>query len=315
MKALVTGGAGFIGSHICDALVARGDSVVVLDNFATGREDNLAHLAGRIDLRRGDIRRPEDLASAVAGCDVVFHLAAMPSVPRSVEDPITSFDVNAAGTVNVLNAARLGGVRRVVYSASSSAYGDTPTLPKIESMPPNPLSPYAADKLHGENAARVFFLCYGLETVVLRYFNVFGPRQRPDSAYAAVIPKFTDAFVSGREPVIYGDGEQSRDFTYIANVVAANLLAASAPGAPGRVFNVGNGCRTTLNELLKLIAQRCGVPAKARYEAVRAGDVKHSLADIEAARSILGYDPPVDLATGLDATVKWFRAADGGDAS
>ncbi len=307
MKALVTGGAGFIGSHICDALVARGDEVVVFDNFATGLESNLEHLAGKIRIHRGDVRKASDLAAAIGGCEVVFHLAAMPSVPRSVEDPVTSFEVNAMGTLNVLNAARLHGVRRVVYSGSSSAYGDTPTLPKIESMAPNPLSPYAADKLHGENAARVFHLCYGLETVTLRYFNVFGPRQRPDSAYAAVIPKFTDCFVNGREPVIFGDGEQSRDFTFVRNVVTANLLAASAKGASGRIFNVGNGVRTTLNELLRQIADLCGVKASARYEPVRAGDVKHSLADISAARTILGYEPPVDLPTGLRATVSWFR--------
>lgn len=307
MKALVTGGAGFIGSHICDALVSRGDDVVVFDNFATGLESNLEHLGNRVRIHHGDVRKPSDLAAALRGCEVVFHLAAMPSVPRSIEDPITSFEVNAMGTLNVLNAARLSGVRRVVYSGSSSAYGDTPTLPKIETMAPNPLSPYAADKLHGENAARVFHLCYGLETVTLRYFNVFGPRQRPDSAYAAVVPKFTDCFVNGREPVIFGDGEQSRDFTFVRNVVTANLLAASAQGASGRVFNVGNGVRTTLNDLLRQIAALCGVEASARYEPVRAGDVKHSLADISAARNILGYEPPVDLPTGLRATVAWFR--------
>ncbi|HYC79021.1 MAG TPA: SDR family oxidoreductase [Planctomycetota bacterium] len=309
MKCLVTGGAGFIGSNLVDALVARGDDVRVFDNFSTGERSNLAGVARAIETVEGDLRDVEAVRAACRGRDVVFHLAAMPSVPRSIEDPATSFDVNVRGTFHVFAAAREAGVTRVVYSASSSAYGDTPTLPKIESMPPAPKSPYAADKLYGETLCRVYSGVYGMECAALRYFNIFGPRQRPDSAYAAVIPRFVDAFRRGERPTIYGDGEQSRDFTFVANAVRANLLAAERDGLGGRVFNVGNGVRTTLNELLRVIAVEMGTKPDARYEPERAGDVKHSLADIGLARRELGYQPAVSLEEGLKATVAWFRAA------
>lgn len=307
MKCLVTGGAGFIGSHLVDALVRNGASVRVLDNFSTGDASNLDGVRGKIELRTGDVRDAAETRAACEGRDVVFHLAAMPSVPRSIEDPVTSFEVNARGSFNVFDAARKAGVRRVVYSASSSAYGDTPTLPKVESMPTSPKSPYAADKLYGESLCRVYAGAYGMECAALRYFNIFGPRQRPDSAYAAVIPKFVDALLRGTRPVIYGDGEQSRDFTFVANAVQANLRAAGASGLGGRTFNVGNGVRTTLNELLRLIAKELGKAASADYAPERAGDVRHSLADISAARAAFGYEPTVSLAEGLAATTAWFR--------
>jgi nucleoside-diphosphate-sugar epimerase len=281
--------------------------VRVLDNLSTGIPSNLDGARAKIDFREGDLRDAATVRAACAGVDVVFHLAAMPSVPRSIEDPATSFDVNARGTFNVFAEARAAGVKRVVYSASSSAYGDTPTLPKIETMPPSPKSPYAADKLYGESLCRVYASVYGMECAALRYFNIFGPRQRPDSAYAAVIPKFVDALVAGGKPTIYGDGEQSRDFTFVANAVHANLQAAKRTGLGGRVFNVGNGVRTTLNELLRLIARELGVAAAAEYAPERLGDVKHSLADIGLARSALGYDPRVSLAEGLAQTVAWFQ--------
>jgi nucleoside-diphosphate-sugar epimerase len=312
MKCLVTGGAGFIGSHLVDALVARGDAVRVLDNVSTGIESNLDQVRSKIEFRKEDVRDAEAVRKACVGVDVVFHLAAMPSVPRSIEDPAGSFEANVRGTHNVFLGARAEGVGRVVYSASSSAYGDTPTLPKVESMPPAPKSPYAADKLYGETLCRVFSGVYGMECAALRYFNIFGPRQRPDSAYAAVIPKFVEAFRLGRAPVIYGDGEQSRDFTYVLNAVAANLGAAKATGLLGRVFNVGNGARTTLNELLRLIAAEMGAKAEARYEAERAGDVRHSLADVAAAKEAFGYEPNVDLRDGLKKTVAWFLETGGG---
>jgi UDP-glucose 4-epimerase len=307
MKCLVTGGAGFIGSHLVDALVRDGADVRVFDNLSTGVEDNLAAVRGRIEFVRDDLRDADAVRRACRGRDVVFHLAAMPSVPRSIEDPMTSFDVNVRGSCHVFAGARAEGVRRIVYSASSSAYGDTPTLPKIETMPPSPKSPYASDKLYGELLARVYATSYGLECAALRYFNIFGPRQRPDSAYAAVIPKFVHALVTGATPMIFGDGEQSRDFTFVANAVQANLKAARADGLGGRVFNVGNGVRTTLNELLRLIAAELGVAPRAEYAPERAGDVKHSLADISAARSAIGYEPTVTLAEGLKQTVAWFR--------
>src|SRR5262245_22115471 len=290
MRCLVTGGAGFIGAHVVEALVARGDRVRVLDNLSTGFEENLEKVLSKIELRREDLRDESAIDRACHQVDVVFHLAAMPSVPRSLDDPVTSFEINARGSLNVFLAARNQHVKRVVYSASSSAYGDTVELPKIETMPPRPKSPYAADKLYGENLCRVFTEAYALPCVALRYFNVFGPRQRPDSAYAAVIPKFVDALLRNDQPVIYGDGEQSRDFTYIANAVSANLLAAAAPGAPGKVLNVGSGVRTTLNELLRLIARELGADGKARHEPPRVGDVRHSQADIGLARKILSYE-------------------------
>ncbi|MSR75395.1 MAG: SDR family oxidoreductase [Planctomycetes bacterium] len=308
MKVLVTGGAGFIGSNIVDALVARGDSVRVLDNLSTGHEANLADVAERIEFLKTDLRDAAAVMSACKGVDLVFHEGALPSVPRSVDDPATSFAVNALGTLNVLLAAKECGVKRVVYAASSSAYGDTAVLPKREDMLQQPQSPYAADKVHGENLCRVFTRVYGLECVALRYFNVFGPRQRPDSAYAAVIPKFVDALLRGEAVHIHGDGKQSRDFTYISDVVKANLLAAEAASAPGQVLNIGAGGRTDLLTLLHEIAACLGVPANAVHGPDRAGDVRDSQADIGLAQRILGYNPNTPLSTGIAATVKWFRA-------
>jgi UDP-glucose 4-epimerase len=308
MRCLVTGGAGFIGSHVVEALVARGDRVRILDNLSTGFEDNLEGVRSRVELRQEDLRDESAIDKACDQIDVVFHLAAMPSVPRSLDDPVTSFEINARGTLNVFLAARNHKVKRLVYSASSSAYGDTEELPKHERMPPQPKSPYAADKLYGESLCRVFTEAYGLPCAALRYFNVFGPRQRPDSASAAVIPKFIDALVRNEPPTIFGDGEQSRDFTYIANAVSANLLAAAAPRAPGKVFNIGNGTRTTLNELLRLIAKELGAEPRAKHAPPRVGDVRHSQADIRLALAELGYAPVVGLEEGLKNTVKWFRS-------
>jgi UDP-glucose 4-epimerase len=307
MRCLVTGGAGFIGSHLVDALVARGDQVRVLDNLSTGFEENLEASRRKIDFRQEDLRDESAIDRACEQIDTVFHVGAMPSVPRSLDDPVTSFEINSRGTLNVLLAARKARVERVVYSASSSAYGDTEELPKTERMAPQPKSPYAADKLHGENLCRVFTEAYGLPCVALRYFNVFGPRQRPDSAYAAVIPKFVEAMLRSEAATIYGDGEQSRDFTYIANAVSANLLAAGSASAPGRVINVGNGTRTTLNELLRLIAAECGAKPEKKNLPARVGDIRHSQADISLAARHLGYVPSVGLEDGLRQTVAWFR--------
>ena len=309
MKCLVTGGAGFIGSNLVHALVGRGADVVVLDNFSTGVRENLDEVTGRIKLIEGDLRDRSAVTEAVDGVEVVYHLGAMPSVPRSVEQPLTSFEVNAMGTLHVLLAAKEASVRRVVFAASSSAYGDTPTLPKHEGMPQSPLSPYAADKVHGENLCKVFTASMGLECVGLRYFNVFGPRQRPDSAYAAVIPRFMEAVVSGSQPVIYGDGLQSRDFTFVQNVIGANLLAADAPDAPGHIVNIGNGSRTTLIELLSKICEVCGKDTTPIHEAARLGDVRDSPAVISLARRGLGFEPTVDLSAGLQLTADWFRTA------
>jgi nucleoside-diphosphate-sugar epimerase len=308
MRCLVTGGAGFIGSHLVEALVARGDEVRVLDNLSTGHEQNLESVRSKIELRHEDLRDESAIDRACDQIDVVFHVAALPSVPRSLDDPVSSFEINARGTLNVLLAARNHRAKRVVFSASSSAYGDTVELPKRETMPPQPKSPYAADKLHGENLCRVFTEAYKLPCVALRYFNVFGPRQRPDSAYAAVIPKFLDALMRNEAPTIFGDGEQSRDFTYIDNAVSANLLAATAPTAPGLVMNVGNGTRTTLNQLLGLMAKELGGVPRARHEAARVGDVRDSQADIELARKHLGYSPKIGLEEGLRRTIAAFRA-------
>ncbi len=309
MKCLVTGGAGFIGSNLVHALVGRGADVRVLDNFSTGVRANLDEVADDIRIIEGDLRDRDDVAQAVDGVEVVFHQGAMPSVPRSVEDPLTSFHVNAMGTLHVMLAAKEAGVRRVVFAASSSAYGDTPTLPKHEGMPQNPLSPYAADKVYGENLCRVFSASMGLECVGLRYFNVFGPRQRPDSAYAAVIPRFIEAVIAGNQPVIYGDGGQSRDFTFVQNVIGANLLAADAANAAGHVVNIGNGSRTTLLEVLNKICEVCGKETAPIHEGVRAGDVRDSQADISLAQRVLGFEPTVDLSAGLKLTVDWFRTA------
>ncbi len=308
-KTLVTGGAGFIGSSLARALLARGQSVRVLDNLSSGRRENLADLTGSIEWIEGDILDGPTLARAAEGVEVIFHQAAIPSVPRSVAAPLPSHDANATGTLRVLEAARANRVRRVVYAGSSSAYGDTAVLPKVETMPTSPLSPYAVSKLTGELYCQMYARTMGLETVVLRYFNVFGPRQDPASQYAAVIPRFVTAAMAQREPIVFGDGKQSRDFCFIDNVVEANLLAASAPGAVGRVFNIACGEATELNAVLDLLAEMFGRKVTARYEAGRSGDVKHSLADIGLAGTHLGYRPQVMFAEGLRRTVEWFRAA------
>lgn len=305
---LVTGAAGFIGSHLAQALVERGAVVRVLDNFATGHEANLRVLDGHAELIQGDLRDPQTVRAAVAGIDVVFHQAALASVPRSIADPLTSLETNVNGTQHVLLAARDAGVRRVVYAGSSSVYGDTPVLPKREDMCPHPLSPYALQKLTGELLCGVFTRIYGLETVVLRYFNVFGPRQDPASEYAAVIPRFLSAVLEHRRPIVFGDGEQTRDFTYVANVVHANLLAADAPDAVGRTINVGCGERISLNEVLRLAGSLLEVSVDPEYRAPRSGDVHDSLADITLARQLLGYEPTVTVREGLARTLEALHA-------
>lgn len=304
---LVTGGGGFIGSHIAEALVRRGDKVRVLDNFLTGRRENLAHLAAEIELIEGDIRDKATLRQACDGVRVVFHEAAIPSVPRSVREPEINHEINVDGTFNVLLAARDAGVRRVVYAASSSAYGEVVTSANNEDQLPSPLSPYAVAKLVGEYYCQVFARVYGLETVALRYFNVFGPRQDPSSPYSGVISKFVTALLAGQVPVIHGDGEQSRDFTYVANVVDANLRAAESAAAVGQVINVGTASRTTLNGLLAELQRIIGTSLTPEYGETRAGDVRHSLADLRRAGALLGYHPLVGLAEGLARTVEWYR--------
>ena len=304
---MITGGAGFIGSNIAHALAERGDDVIVFDNFSSGRRENLAGLGKNVRVVEGDIRRHAELASAMNGVEFVLHQAAVPSVPRSVDDPRASHENNALGTLNVLLAARERGVKRVVFAASSSAYGESPSLPKVETMNPAPKSPYAADKLYGENLCSVFWSNYKLETVCLRYFNIFGPRQRPDSDYAAAIPRFITRLLDGKRPTVYGDGEQSRDFTYVENAVQANILAMTAPHAAGEVVNIGIGERITLNKLIATVAEILGVPSDIDYAPARIGDVRHSLAAIEKAEAILGYRPAVDLKAGLERTIAWFR--------
>jgi len=306
---LITGGAGFIGSNLVEALLQREASVRVVDNFSTGKRENIEPFLGQTELIEGDLRDLEVCRRAVAGVRYVLHQAALASVPRSIDDPIASNESNITGTLNLLVAARDAGVKRLVYAASSSAYGDTPTLPKEESMPPCPLSPYAITKLVGEQYCRVFYTLYGLETVALRYFNVFGPRQDPESQYAAVIPKFITALLEGRSPRIYGDGEQSRDFTFVENVVEANLLATTAPEAPGQLMNIACGQRMTLNELAEFLREALGSRVEFEYGAPRPGDVKHSWADISRASSILGYEPRVSASEGLRRTAAWFRSA------
>lgn len=304
---LVTGGGGFIGSNLARALVARGETVRILDNFTTGRESNLVGLIDKIKLVRGDIRDAATVSEVIAGCDYVLHLAALPSVIRSVEYPVETNDVNVNGTLTILEAARKAGVKRIVFAASSSAYGETPTLPKVETMSPDPLSPYAVSKIAGEQYLKVYHHVYGLETVALRYFNVFGPFQDPQSHYAAAIPRFITAALEGRSPTIFGDGLQSRDFCHIDNVIEANLLACTAPGAAGKVFNIACAERTTLLDVLARLATITGRPVVPIHEPERAGDIKHSLADITRARQILGYTGRVDFATGLARTVEWYR--------
>lgn len=305
--ALVTGGAGFIGSHLTDRLLAEGWAVRVLDDFSSGRERNLEQAASRIELLRGDLRDEALVARAVADVEVVFHQAAVPSVPRSVAEPLRTHAVNVTGTLGLLEAARRAGVRRFVFAASSSAYGDTEELPKVESMPAAPLSPYALQKYAGEVYCRLYHDLYGLETVALRYFNIFGPRQDPQSEYAAVIPRFVTACLRGEPPIVFGDGEQTRDFTYVADAVAANLLAADAPRAPGAVMNVAGGRRVSLNRLLADVLAITGAKLVARHEAARPGDVRDSLADLGRARDLLEYAPRVELREGLRRTIESFR--------
>jgi len=315
MRVLVTGGAGFIGSHLVEHLLERGDAdVAVLDDLSTGRLENIRPFLDRIDWIEGSITDPATCARAVTGADFVLHQAALPSVPRSVREPRASHEVNATGTLNLLIAAHEAGVRRFVYAASSSAYGDTPVLPKHEGMPSLPLSPYASAKLTGEGYLRAWYRSYGLETVALRYFNIFGPRQDPASEYAAVIPKFITAARDGIAPTIYGDGEQTRDFTYVANVVQANMAACFAPAeqVAGQVFNVGCGDRITINQLWREIASLLDTNVEANYAPARAGDVRDSLASLELARERLGYNPEVDLRTGLARTIDHFVAPAGG---
>lgn len=305
---VVTGGAGFIGSNLVEALLERGDTVRVIDNLSTGRPVNLEPFLGRIEFHELDIFRDADeLPRVFEGADFVLHQAALPSVVRSVESPLESNDSNVTGTLRVLLAARDAGVRRLVYASSSSAYGDTEVLPKREDMPTCPMSPYAVAKLAGEHYCRVFTGVYGLETVSLRYFNVFGPRQDPASLYAAVIPIFTRLMLEGRRPTIYGDGEQSRDFTYIGNVVQANLLACTAPGAAGLAFNIGAGGRTSLLQLVGALNELLGTRIVPVHEPPRAGDVRHSEADISLARRVLGYQPAISFKEGLRMTVDWYR--------
>jgi len=308
---LVTGGAGFIGSHLAEALLGQGDRVRILDNFSTGRWENLDAFRNSpwLEVVEADLRDGDAVRGAVEGVAVVFHQGALPSVPRSVKDPATSHAVNATGTLNVLIASREAGVKRVVYASSSSVYGNTRRLPKHETIRPQPLSPYAASKLAGENYCLAFWNTWGLETVSLRYFNVFGPRQRPDSPYAAVIPKFISALMDGRQPLIYGDGRQSRDFTYVANVVQANLRAARAPAAAGKVFNVACGEAHSLLELLSYLAGIVGASVTPVHEPPRAGDVRDSLADIGRAKRLLGYLPGVSFEQGLALTAQWFGMA------
>jgi UDP-glucose 4-epimerase len=301
---LVTGGGGFIGSHVVERLVSRGDRVRVLDNFATGNRDSLARFLDDIDLVEGDIQSYERVSNAVRGCELVFHLAALPSVPRSVQDPLTSNATNVIGTLNLLLAARDAGVRRVIYASSSSVYGANAELPKREASLPLPMAPYAVSKLAGEGYCRSFTRVYGLETVALRYFNVYGPRQDPLSAYAAVIPRFIDAFLAGRRPVIYGDGEQSRDFTYVDDVVDANMRAATAEAVAGEAFNVARGRRVSLNEIVAILRDLTGRELEPIHADPRPGDVRDSEADISHAEQLLGYAPRTDLLEGLRLTIE-----------
>ncbi|MBN2369379.1 MAG: SDR family oxidoreductase [Vicinamibacteria bacterium] len=308
MRILVTGGAGFIGSHLAETLVREGHAVRVLDDFSSGKLENLRVVRGDVELIRGDCADERSARRAVRSIEAVFHLGAVPSVARSVRDPVASHRANATATLHMLVASRDAGVRRFIYAGSSSVYGQSRDLPSRETQTPKPLSPYAVDKLAGEHLVRVFSRLYGIEGATLRYFNVFGPRQNPSSPYSGVISLFTTALITGRQPVIYGDGSQSRDFTYVQNVVTANLLALRVKKASGETFNIATGSRTTLNKLLEMIARASGRRAAARYALSRPGDIRHSLADIELARKRLGYTPHVDVKTGLRLTIEWYRA-------
>jgi UDP-glucose 4-epimerase len=307
---LITGIAGFIGSSLARELLRRGEQVRGVDNFSTGKRENLAEILGQIDFREADLLDLDAMKQACAGVDYVLHQAAIPSVPKSVLDPIASNRANADGTLNVLVAARDAKVKRVVFASSSSIYGDTPTLPKHEGMTPDPISPYAVAKLASERYMISFYRCYGLETVALRYFNIFGPRQDPSSPYSGVLAKFIAQMLGGKQPTIFGDGEQSRDFTYIDNTVEANLLACKAPTqVAGKVFNVATGHRVTLNETFKLLQALTSYSGSPNYGAERGGDIKHSLADISAAEKHLGYTPKVNFEDGLRKTVDWYQSS------
>ncbi len=311
---LVTGGAGFIGSNLVGALLEQGHTVRVLDNFSTGKRENLAPYGSRVEVIEGDLTDLDAVRRAVQGVDVVLHQGALASVPRSIEDPISSNEANVKGTLHVLLAAKDAGVKRVVYASSSSVYGDQAvTEPKVETMTPQPISPYAVSKLSGEQYCQVFYEVYGLETVSLRYFNVFGPRQDPHSEYAAVIPKFITCMLEGQRPTIFGDGEQTRDFTYIGNVIKGNLLAATAPAEriAGQVFNMATGAQISLNGLVEMLQEITGQNIAPVHAPPRTGDIKHSRADIEKARRLLGYEPEVSFLEGLRQTVEWYRSRDG----
>ena len=311
MRYLVTGGAGFIGSHIVDELVRRGHSVVVLDNLSTGKESNLASVRDKIELSTGSVTDLAAVQAACHGADYVIHLAARTSVPLSIQNPVDTNHANIDGTLNVLVAARDAKVRRFVFAASSSAYGETPTLPKVETMQPDPISPYGVTKYVGELYAQVFGRVYGLENASVRYFNVFGPRQDPTSQYSGVLSRYMLAVIEGQAPVVYGDGEQSRDFTYVENIVDETLRASEATGASGKVFNGGTGARITLNEVLRQLEKITGKKIQAKYEPPRTGDILHSQADISLACRILGYEPSVLFKQGLERTWDWYKAAYG----
>ncbi len=308
MRYLITGGAGFIGSNTVDELVRRGHGVVVLDDLSSGKEDNLAEVRSKITLIKGSITDLEIVQKAMLQADYVIHLAARTSVPRSVKDPIDTNRINVDGTLNVLVAARDNKVKRVVLAASSSAYGDTPTLPKSEGMQPVPISPYGVSKYVGELYAQTFGRCYGLENVCLRYFNIFGPRQDPDSPYSGVLSRFSAAFLDSTPPVVFGDGEQTRDFTYVDNAVQANILACEAPSASGRVFNIGTGRSVSLNQVLQMLQTTSGKSLETKYEPPREGDIRDSLADIQLAKEFLGYEPQVAFEEGLERTFAWYQA-------
>jgi UDP-glucose 4-epimerase len=309
MRYLVTGGAGFIGSNTVDELVRRGHSVVVLDDLSSGKEENLSEVRNKITFMKGSITDIEVVRKAMHEADYVLHLAARTSVPRSVKDPIETNKINIDGTLNVLVAARDAKVKRVIFAASSAAYGETPTLPKIETMTPEPVSPYGVTKFVGEVYAKTFGRCYGLENVSLRYFNIFGPRQDPSSPYSGVLAKFCTAFLEDTQPVVFGDGEQTRDFTYVDNAVQANLLACETPNISAKVFNVGTGGRVSLNEVLKSLAKITGKQLEAKYDPPRDGDIRDSQADITQAKELLGYDPQVVFEEGLSRTFEWYKLA------
>jgi nucleoside-diphosphate-sugar epimerase len=308
MRYLVTGGAGFIGSNTVDELVRRGHGVVVLDDLSSGKEDNLAEVRSKITFMKGSITDIEVVQKAMVQADYVIHLAARTSVPRSVKDPVDTNRINVDGTLNVLVAARDNKVKRVVFAASSSAYGDTPTLPKSEDMQPLPISPYGVSKYVGELYAQTFGRCYGLENVSLRYFNIFGPRQDPDSPYSGVLSRFSTAFLDSTPPVVFGDGEQTRDFTYVDNAVQANILACEAPSASGRTFNIGTGHAVSLNQVLQMLQKASGKTLETKYEPSREGDIRDSLADIRLAKEFLGYEPAVMFEEGLERTYTWYQS-------